>query len=453
MEKQTRENQRRWAPQRSRSGWATEHQALMRRTRGLRIPPWSIPLAYSVGAIVMGLVLPRIESRWLPGWGLPLSTSAAIAIDSSVASGMIALTGIVFALAFVMVQFGSVAYSPRLVPWIAGDPILMHSIGIFNATFLYALAALAWVDRRDSVQVPFLSTAFVVILLVVSVGVFVGLVQRLSSLQVHRVLIFAAEQGRRVIDGLYPPLDASPATRVDAESFHLPLTQTLTDTGRPMAIQAIDTQALFDLACASGGLIEMVSAVGDTVGEGKVLLRVYGAREKIAESELLRAIVLGNERTFEQDPKYAILILADIAIRALSPAINDPATAVQALDHIEDLLLRVGRRRLESGDFRDQAGEVRLILPVPEWEDFLNLGLAEIRHYGADSLRVMRRMRALLADLLVALPSERRRSLRQERDRLDAIINRTFEDDEEILLASVEDRQGLGASRRPHVGA
>ena len=197
----------------------------------------------------------------------------------------------------------------------------------------------------------------------------------------------------------------------------------------------------------------VIERQSDTVGEGIVLLRVHGARGRIDEHELMEAIILGSERTFEQDPKYAIHLLVDIAIRALSPAVNDPSTAVQALDQIEDLLLRLGRRSLEVGAFRDRNGNLRLVLPFPAWEDFLTLALEEIRHYGATSKQVMRRMGALLSDLMEALPAERRRALRWERERLEAAILRSYDDDEEIVLASVEDRQGLGAPRKHRAGA
>ena len=116
------------------------------------------------------------------------------------------------------------------------------------------------------------------------------------------------------------------------------------------------------------------------------------------------AIELGEERTFEQDPKYAIRLLVDIAIRALSPAINDPTTAVQALDQIEDLLLRLGQRDLEIGKYNDRNGELRLVMPFPTWDDIVRLAFDEIGFYGATSVQVMRRMNALIADLTRAVP-------------------------------------------------
>jgi uncharacterized membrane protein len=401
-----------------------------------------------MAALALGLTLPRIESRWLPDLVAPMSADVAIAIDSSVASGMIALTGIVFALAFVMVQFGAVAYSPRLVPWIARDALLVHAIGVFAATFLYALAALAWVDRLGSGRVPFLSTAVVILLVLASVGLLVGLVYRLGLLQVQSMLIMVADRGRRVIDTLYPPLtdDLTPAV---PEEIELPVTQVLMDTGRPQSLQALDVPALLDAASSSGGVIQVFAAVGDTVTDGDVLLRVYGARAQIDRRRLKKGFILGDERTVEQDPKYAIRLLVDIAIRALSPAVNDPSTAVQVLDQVQDLLLRLGRRRLENGIFCDDNGDLRLVLRVPAWEDFLTLALEEIRYYGATSEQVMRRMNALLTDLIEELPPQRHEALHRQRDRLLAVIARSFGDDEAALVASAEDRQGLGAPR-PH---
>src|SRR5260221_12422627 len=99
----------------------------------------------------------------------------------------------------------------------------------------------------------------------------------------------------------------------------------------------------------------MQSAVGDTLVESTPVLLVFGAREPISKSALWRAIKAGSERTFEQDPKYAIRLLVDIAIRALSPAVNDPTTAVQAPDQIENLLVRLSPRRLDIGEGRKAA--------------------------------------------------------------------------------------------------
>ena len=213
-------------------------------------------------------------------------------------------------------------------------------------------------------------------------------------------------------------------------------------------IQALDTEGLVRFARASGGVIEMVAAVGDTIVDLTPILHVFGARQPIDERALAKAIAMGEERTFDQDPKYAIRLLVAIAIKALAPAMNDPTTAVQALDQIEDLLLRLGCRCLEIGEFRDNEGQLRLVVPYPSWEDFLRLAFDEIRYCGAHSVQVMRRMMALVNDLIERLPENRHPALLHWEERLQTTIARSFDDLEEKQEASVEDRQGLGVPRK-----
>jgi uncharacterized membrane protein len=182
--------------------------------------------------------------------------------------------------------------------------------------------------------------------------------------------------------------------------------------------------------------------------ESTPLLRVFGGVRPIDERPLRAAIDVGDVRTFEQDPQYAIRLLVDIAIRALSPAVNDPTTAVQALDEIGDLLMRLGRSSLATAPIRDEAGIIRVIVPLPTWDDFLRLAFDEICCYGATSLQVMRRMNALVSQLTAAVPKQRHAALAFWRQRLDSLVARNFVDPDERRDASAEDRQGFGVSRR-----
>jgi len=423
---------------------------MLRKARGTYFKAWFIPLMYAGGALVFGFTVPRLAYDLLPGHVSTVSVNAAIGLYSAIASGMIALTGIVFSLTFVMVQFSATAYSPRLVLWISRDPVISHAIGVFTATFLYALAALAWVDRDGSGRVPLVGVVVVGLLLIVSVMMFISLIQRLGMLQVNRMLIFTGDQGRKVIENLYPPIDTPPSPG----STELPQSQslqTLLHHGHPQVVQAVNTTMLVDTASKSGCIIQLMVSVGDAVHDSVPILRVYSDASPLPEDFLRPAIALGVERTFEQDPKYAIRLLVDIAIRALSPAVNDPTTAVQALDQIEDLLVRLGRRRLEIGEFRDAQGRVRLLMLFPAWEDFLRLAFDEIRMYGATSVQVMRRMKALVNQSISLLPQERRPALRYWQERLQSTIERTFSDTQDKLDASHEDLQGLGSSRRTTV--
>jgi uncharacterized membrane protein len=403
------------------------------------------------------MTVPRLEARFLPGLTSQAGAGATMAVLSAIASGMLPLTGLVFSLVFVMVQFSATAYSPRLVAWLAGSAMMSHSLGIFTATFLYALAALAWVDRGGTGKVPLLTVWVAILLLLVSVLFFVLLVEKLGMLQIARVLAYAGDQGRAVIERDYALLasgEGGGKAPTAKGSDALPaVSQLLVHRGGPAVIQAVDVPGLVALAAREQAVLAMAWAVGDTVVDGMPLLRVHGGARPISERKLRRLVTLGAERTFEQDPKYAIRLLVDIAIKALSPAINDPTTAVQALDQVEDLLLRLGRRSLSAGGSRDASGTLRLVFPVPSWEDFLVLAFDEIRFYGASSIQVMRRMRALLQALIEHVPPERREALERYLQRLDKGIRRAFEDSDDRKDALEGDRQGLGLSREQREGA
>ncbi len=414
---------------------------------------WGIPAVYAGVSLAAGIVFPRLEYTLFPKLIAPVSAGAAMAFYSAIASGMITLTGIVFSFTFVMVQFSATAYSPRLVQWISRDPVISHSLGVFTATFLYAIAALMRVDLGGQGKVPFISGWIVVALLLVSTAMFIGLIRRISLLRVDRMLVFTGDMGRAVIAEGQSSMDAPPAADAAASIRKLPVCQTLVHAGHPSIVQAIDTEALVRLAADAGGVIELVAGVGDSVVEGRPLLRVRNAAAQIGEAKLRGGILVGRERTFEQDPKYALRLLVDIAIKALSPAINDPTTAVQALDQIEDLLTRIGKAGPELGIFNDERGEVRLLVRPPDWEDTLSLAFSEIASCGATSVQVMRRMNAMLTDLADALPASKRVALEARRSRLARQIERNFSDVEERAEALREDRQGLGATRKTHDAA
>ena len=334
----------------------------------------AVPLTYTAAAVALGVVVPRVEAALLPDLSLPISAGSATAVLSAIASGTLPLTGLVFSLAFVMVQFSATAYSPRLVAWLAGSALMSHSLGIFTATFIYALAALPWVDRGGTGKVPVLTVWLAILLLLASVVVFVLLIERLTMLKISRVLAYAGDLGRTVIARDYAKLEA--AGHAASLAAELPaVSQVLVHEGGPAAVQSIDVPRLVALAERENVVLELAWAVGDTIVEGMPLLRVRGGGRPVAEDRLRPLVRLGHERTFEQDPKYAIRILVDIAIKALSPAINDPTTAVQALDQVEDLLLRLARVDLKNGRVADAQGQPPARLPGAELGGLPGAGL------------------------------------------------------------------------------
>jgi len=425
-------------------------QPSARLSNGRLMPLWLIPMLYTVASVTAGLILPRMEHAYLADYAENISVGSALAFFSSVSSGMMALTGIVFAIAFVLVQFNAIAYSPRLVVLFAGSPRLFHTLGIFFATFFYSLAAIVWTDRGGSGRVPLFSTLLVAILLIVSMVAFARLVQSLNDLQIHNVLQVIGARGRSVIRVMFPLIAGSADAKGSEPPFALgPVMQTLTHSGEPRVITRFDLDALVRLAQDADAVVAIEYGVGDTLVEDAVLLRVHGAGRKLPEQALTRAIHVGTSRSFEQDPKYAIRLLVDIAIRALSPAVNDPTTAVQGLDQIEDLLRRLGRRQLDAGHARDSDGTIRVTFPTPTWQDYLAISFDEIRQYGAASIQIGRRLRAALVGLSETIAVEDRRATVQKYlDHLNLGIGRSNFDDQDRAAALQEDRQGLGLSRR-----
>jgi uncharacterized membrane protein len=210
---------------------------------------------------------------------------------------------------------------------------------------------------------------------------------------------------------------------------------------------AMDVKGLVAIAEKTGCAIEIVPQVGDFVARDDPLFRVHPAGAAALHRAALHAsLAFGEERTAEQDPTFVFRILVDVASKALSPAINDPTTAVLAIDQIHHLLRQVGMRRLDTGEVRDAGGTLRLLYRTPDWEDFVLLALTEIRQYGNQSIQVTRRLRAMLENLIAVLPAERAEFLREQSRLLQSAIERHFEEPEDRACARVCDLQGVGGS-------
>jgi uncharacterized membrane protein len=411
---------------------------------------WLVPFLYAAAGIAGSLILPRLESRYF-AYDLDLSISSAQAYLSAVASGMMALTGIVFSIAFVMVQFNAIVYSPRLVVWFARDRLLFHSMGVFVATFTYSLGTLAWVDRAGNGVVPFVSCILVASMLIASVVLLSQLVQRIYSLQITQVLRIIGDKGREVICETYQGVAEAPSRKnshVNPRRLSGAFSLSIKHQGSPCVVTRIDIDGLVKQARQADCTIVVDCAVGDTLLEDTRLLRVSDARSKLAEAELRKCIHVGDQRTIEQDPKYALRLLVDIAIKALSPAINDPTTAVQAIDQIEDLLVRLAKCDLETSRTLDEDGKLLVIFQMPSWGDYLTLAFDEIRQYGKDSIQVMRRLRSALVEVADSAGSERALLVNAYLEHLDQSIERSDFDHQDRAAARVEDRQGLGLSHR-----
>ena len=146
----------------------------------------------------------------------------------------------------------------------------------------------------------------------------------------------------------------------------------------------------------------------------------------------------------DQDPTFAFRIVVDVGLKALSPAINDPTTAVLAMDQLHRMLRTVGKRHLRTDELLGQSGQLCLIFRTPNWDDFVYLAFSEIRNCGSNNLQIVRRMRAMIENLLQTLPPNRHEALVRQLSLLDREVERVFTYPEELALARVADAQGLG---------
>jgi len=382
-----------------------------------------IPMGFFVLAIILSYLLPQVDRMIDAEPCFIYSTSSAQATLSAIAAGMITFTGFVFSILTFAMQFGSSTFTLRLLQTIATNTTIKVALGVFVATFTYALLLLAEIDPGGTQYVPQYSVIFSVVLLGVSVLFFLRLMVIMTmSLRSGDVMAFVGREGRQVIEAAYPkPALEEEQTgtiyRPEGEPVHI-----FRKTSQGEVLQAYDPEGIAATAKNTGTVIELVPTVGDFVPSGAPVFQVYRETGPLNERSLLDSVAFGDGRTSRQDTSYSIRILVDIALKALSPAINDPTTAVQALDHIEDLLLLLGYRQLPDIVHRDEAGEVRLFNRTPGWDDYVSLALTEIRTFGADSPQVVERLRILLHRLHSNVPSWRTESIEEQSRLLDYAV-------------------------------
>jgi uncharacterized membrane protein len=409
---------------------------------------WIVPGLFLVLAITLGVLLPDLDEGTTTRIGLAFGSGAAAAILGAIAGGMITFTGFVFSVLLLAVQFGSSQFSPRMLRRFLRDPVTKISLGVFIATFIYALMVLRTIGlASDPKFVPDNSITVALFWLLLSMLLFLRLISKTTQgLRVASVVRDLGRDGAREIASAYPVLaaDATPdesAPRPVAETSRL-----VEYGGAPGVLQSLDVEGLVRLAQQSDIIIELNPAIGDFIASEAALFRIVGPGA-VDEGRLRRSVAVGDERTMRQDPGFALRLLADISSKALSPGINDPTTSVQALDQVELLLRMLAQRQLSPGERRDGSGQVRLRYPTHSWDDFLSIALDEARVFGAGSAQVTRRLRALLDDLHAAVPPPRRPAVAAQQSLLEACVRSSYPEPAEQAIAATADRQGLGSSR------
>ena len=396
-------------------------------------------------AIAAGLILPRLETHYHWSDGVSYDVGTAQATLGAIAAGMITLTGFVLTAVTLIVQTVQ-NQSPRLMRMVDRTDKTPILFGTFTATFTFALVVLSQVREN---AVPDVSVLVSLLLLLVSVGLLLRLLATFrTTLTTGGLARAVGHELREVIGLMYPARfdpDESAAARRNQEKPLAGSTWLIRHAGVPGVFQAFDEPAVVALAAGTGTEIRFLPGVGDFLPSGARL--AAGTGPPPDADRLRRLVRVGALRTMEQDPAYGIRLLVDIALRALSPAINDPTSAVQALDQLDDVLQRLARRSLGDGRLLDDTGRVLVRFPAPRWDAFVALAFDEIIVSGADSIQVTRRLRALLDDLLASAPPTRRPPVSARIATLERAVRRALADETIATEAMEPDHQGIGSPR------
>jgi uncharacterized membrane protein len=410
----------------------------------LRSSLWIAPLI----ALVLELIAIRGVSaidaylHWVPRLATtPAGTISAIDTVITLTASFIVFT---FGSILIAIQVASGQLTPRIIATtLLRDNTIRVTVGLFIFTLVFAVGTNGRIDQR----VPFFLATVALVLGIASITAFLFLIDYTARLlRPITIVTRIGEQGLRVIEIVYPNVIEPPHVSRPPRQRPVGPKRTIEHRGRSGIVLAVNLKALVAQAQKARGMIEFFPRVGDFVAVGEPLFLLHGGAAGIKDDVLRAQVAIGPERTIEQDSTFAFRVIVDVAIKALSKAINDPTTAVLAIDQLHRLLRSVGRRHLHDDSVFDAEGNLRLILPTPNWEDFVKLTFSEIRFYGAENFQVARRLRALLENLLASLPEARQPALRGELDLLDRALERVHGFPEDLALARQPDLQGLGGA-------
>lgn len=398
---------------------------------------WFLPAVFTAAAGGLAFTTIRIDRTLLADaqlqapYLLGVGAEGARGILDAVSSSIITVTGVVFSITIVALQLASNQFTPRLLRNFTADRANQVVLGIFIGTFTYALLVEGTIRSGPEREfVPTISVAIAVGLALVSIGALIFYINHASRIiQVSVIIDRVTHDTLRVVDKLFPeefgrPLRSAAAAALPAG----PSVQISTETGG--FLQAVDEESIFEEAARGGYTVRMDIRIGDFVLPGATLATAW-PRDRIDE-ELKRSIesafVLGPERTPHQDVDFGVLELMDIAVKALSPSVNDPTTAIHCVDRLGELLVHLGRRNEPVRERTDSRGRVRFISRPASFERTVSLAFDQIRHFGADNPAVVRRLIQMLGQVAVLTPAARHGPLEHQAAELLAAAGRALKD-------------------------
>ena len=407
----------------------------------LRSSLWVVPFI----AIPLELVVTRLShgfDSWL-GWNfLEFALPGAQALLQAVVTATLSFVVFTFGSLLVAIQVAGAQLTARIIATtLLRNDVVKYTVGLFIFTLMFALSA----QNRMEKDVHQFVMLMVALLAIFSFAAFLYLIDYASRLlRPISILAHVGANGLVVIESTYPDQSRSSDGSVNCVPNLDPPDKVIRHVGTSGIVLAVNLELLAAEAERARGLIEFVPQVGDFVAVEEPLFNLYDGAQSIDEDTLRSVVAFGSERTMEQDPTFAFRIVVDIALRALSPAINDPTTAVLAIDQLHRMLRMVGTRHLRTDEILDNSGQLRVIFRTPNWEDFVHLAFSEIRFCGSNNLQIVRRLRAMIDNLTQTLPAQCHSALQEQLSLLDRDIAHNFSYPEDLALARIADSQGLG---------
>lgn len=376
----------------------------------LRASLWFIPTLFVSASVAAAATLNLVrvtDALPLSQLAFPGGAASARAILQVIAGSVITVTGVVFSLTVVMLQLASTQFSPRLLRTFLRGVGNQVVLGTFLATFTYSLVALRGVTSGatpDQDRVPALAITGAYLLAAASVAALVYFVDNIArSIRIDSLMRDVNSDTLKVLEKIHPVADGSDSS---------PLPPGLPGEGHGATVlaktsglvQAISHEGLLRSAAEADVVLRLEVRVGDHVTAGAPIARAWrqtGAFEVTEEvdSAVTRSVQIGYERTMQQDVAFGFRQLVDVAVKALSPGMNDPTTAVHAIGHLTALLTALSRRCPRPAVGRDASGNVRTIVPVMEFPEYLDLSCGQIRRYGAAEPTVMLELLRMLREV------------------------------------------------------
>ena len=403
-----------------------------------------LPIAGLVGSLLLAVLTVTIDTyvSQSPTPGLDDLAESSKTVIAAVGPAILTFLGVVFSITLVALQMSSGQLSPRVVRLFVRNRIVKLTFTFFIATFCYTLLVQYLSVRESSVQggqfIPFLSGLVTMLLVITDLILFVSYVHStIKMMRLVEVINVVTRETLALIKeyqkGSYLASPDRPAASTDVVRYR----------GRPGALCEIDLRRLIRHARKRDLCLHLLVRPGDYLVEGTTVFGYSGSGQPSGRL-LVDSLDVGEESSMQRDISFGFRQIADIGVRALSPAVNDPTTAVQCIDRLQALLRAAARIPEGLRAHSDRTGEVRLIEELPTWGSLMDLAFSEMRQYGADAAQVTRRLAAVYTDFTESKLPDPESVVSKHMKLLTLSMEEKVNDQELRRFALTPDRQGIG---------